>query len=392
VSVSSYNDILRSAAWRRPVAGSLIGRTPESVVSFALVLLTHEKTGSYISAGLVTAGFGLGSAVAGPLAGRALDRLGQRDVLIALALAFATLLTALVLSAGHVPVAATVALAAVVGLTRPPLESAMRALWARIVSAEQLQAAYILDAIGQDLVWTMGPLLLALLLALGSAGDALVACAIACALGTVAYATAPDVPRRHHAAEQHDEEVRGRLRSRPLVALLAAAALYGVSMGGFEIALTAFCADQNAKPALGVLLAIWSAGSILGGLAYGARTWTTPPAQRTVALLAAIAVLLALLTLPGSVPAMGLLLFVLGLPFAPFTGTLSAAVQTLAPADRATEGFTWITAVTTTGIAAGNAAAGPLTQSHVALGFGFCATAAAVGAVLGVAGVRSPGR
>jgi MFS family permease len=48
------------------------------------VLLVQQSTGSCLYAGLATGGFALGSALAGPVAGRALDRFGQRVVLIAL--------------------------------------------------------------------------------------------------------------------------------------------------------------------------------------------------------------------------------------------------------------------------------------------------------------------
>jgi MFS family permease len=351
------------------------------------VLLVHQSTGSYLAAGLVTAGFAIGSAFAAPVAGRVLDRLGQRPVLIALGLAFAAMLVALVLLARHVPIAATIVLAGLAGLSRPPLESAMRALWATIVTAGQLQTAYVLDAIGQDLIWLAGPLLLSVLLLMGGPDSALLACAACTALGTVAYATTPQVPRHH--GGNRDAVRPPRLHSAALASLLGATALYGVAMGAFEIALTAFCVERGAKPAVGLLLAVWSLGSIAGGLTYGARNWATPPLRRACALLGALAILLALLNLAGDVPTMAVLLFAMGLPTAPFTGTLSAAMQALAPGERANEGFTWVTAMVTTGIAVGNAAAGPLTQSHLHLGFAFAAAAAALGVGLGLRGART---
>jgi MFS family permease len=384
--MSSYKEVVRTGGWARPLATSLIGRVPESMISVTLVLLVHQSTDSYVSAGLATAAFGLGSALAAPVAGRGLDRLGHRPMLISLALTFAGVLVAIVVSAGHLPVDVTIALASLAGLTRPPLESAMRALWATIVAAGHLHAVYVLDAIGQDLIWIAGPLLLSALLLIGGPSSALLACAACSALGSIGYATTPAVPQRR--ADHHTPGPHPRLHSPALSSLLAAAGLYGVAMGAFEIALIAFCADHHAKPAVGVLLAVWSVGSILGGLVYGAHTWGTPPAPRAIALLAALAVLLALLNLAASVTTLAALLFAMGLPTAPFTGTLSATVQTLVPPQRAAEGFTWITAMITTGIAIGNAAAGPLTQTHPHLGFPLAATAAAAGATLGLAGRR----
>ena len=37
-----------------PLAGSLVGRIPESMISVALVLLVRQSTGSYVAAGLAT--------------------------------------------------------------------------------------------------------------------------------------------------------------------------------------------------------------------------------------------------------------------------------------------------------------------------------------------------
>src|SRR5437764_7626884 len=98
----AYRELLRDRSWLRPLVASLMGRLPESMIAVALVLLVHQGTGSYVSAGLVTGGFALGSAFAGPVAGRALDRFGRRIVLRSLALTFAVVLAVLVLSARHV--------------------------------------------------------------------------------------------------------------------------------------------------------------------------------------------------------------------------------------------------------------------------------------------------
>jgi MFS family permease len=377
----SYQELLQDRRWARPLVSSLIGRIPETMMSVALVLLVQQSTGSYLYAGLATGGFALGSALAGPVAGRALDRFGQRVVLIALGLTFAAVLGAIVVTVRHTAVALTIALASVAGLTRPPLESAMRAIWIRIATAGQLQAAYVLDAIGQDVIWLAGPLLLSGLLLIGGPRSALLACAACSALGTIAYVTTPDMARAERDAD--GPMPRRSLHSKALNMLLGMAALYGVAMGALEIALSAFCVEHGAKPAVGPLLAIWSIGSILGGLVYGTRAWDTPPSRRAAFLLGGLAILLALLTLADGVPGLVVLMFVMGLPTAAFTATLNAGTQDLAPLERASEGFSWVTAMITVGIAVGNATAGPLTQAHVRLGFPYAAAAAAAGAILG---------
>lgn len=209
----------------------------------------------------------------------------------------------------------------------------------------------------------------------------MLACAVLSLLGTVAYTMGPAV-----SGDQASNVSGGgaRLGSGDFLSLLVAAGLYGVAVGALTIALTAFCAQHHAQPAVGLLIAIWGAGSIIGGLAYGSRNWTGPPAQRALTLLAVLAIILALLNLAGSVLILALIMFALGVPLSPWLGTLNSALQELVPTERATEGFTWSSATITTGTAVGSAAAGPLTSDH--LGFAFAATAAATGAALGIIG------
>jgi MFS family permease len=162
-----YLELAWSLETRRPLVGSLVGRIPESIVAVSLILVVRRATGSYASAGIAAAGFALGAALAAPVAGRALDRLAQPRLLVGLAICFGTALVAIVITAGIVPVALTIALAAAAGVARPPLDAAVRALWPRVLPPDRLQAAYSLDATLQELIWIVGPLLLSALLLLG---------------------------------------------------------------------------------------------------------------------------------------------------------------------------------------------------------------------------------
>src|SRR5947209_3988273 len=141
-----YVEIIREPRTGWPLLSSLVARMPESMVSVALVLLVRSATGSYARAGLAGAGLALGSVLAAPVAGRALDRLGQRPVLVATTLGFAGALVAVVVTGGRLAPAAMTALALATGAARPPLDSAMRALWPQLVAAERLQSAYAIDA------------------------------------------------------------------------------------------------------------------------------------------------------------------------------------------------------------------------------------------------------
>lgn len=404
--------ILRGPGACRALLPALCARIPDSIAGTCIVVLIRSVTHSYAAAGVAAAAFSIGTAVSAPAAGRAMDRIGQRRVLPALAAVFAAALATMALAAGPLGGAGLSCLAAVAGLTRPPLEAGMRALWPRLVAAADVDAAYTLDSTVQELIWIVGPLMLSVLLALGQPALPLLACAALSVGGTVAYATSPDLPaaRAAEADEtQASRESTGResitresasresasresvspLRSPQLRVLLYAGSLYGVSSGMLTIALVASAVAHGSPAWAGVLVAVWGVASMAGGLAVGARSWRWPPERRAMLFLAAFAVALALLAAAPSLPLLVAAMIPLGLPLAPWLGALSSSVQRAAPPSTVTEAFTWNFTVITIGQSAGSAVAGLVIEAAgLKATFLAAAAASACGAVLGVARSR----
>jgi MFS family permease len=352
---SRFVQIMRARGTTRLLLPTLVARIPDSIASIAIVILVRSVTGSYAIAGLAAAAFAIGTAVSAPVAGRALDRLGQRRVLPVLAAAFGAAATVLVLMAGQLGSYGLAGLAAVAGLTRPPVEAALRAMWPRLVPAGQLDAAYALDSSVQELIWIGGPLLLAALLAGGSPRVPLLACAVASIAGTAAYATSPNLPTGRPAAAA---PARSPLRSPRVRVLLATAAGYGAAAGILNLGLVAYASAHGGATWAGVLVAIWGVGSLAGGIAYGSRTWRAPVISRAFACLALFGATLLLLAAAPNLTVLALLMILAGVPLAPWLGSLSAAVQRSVPPAISTEAFTWIFAVITVGMASGNALGG----------------------------------
>jgi MFS family permease len=110
-----------------------------------------------------------------------------------------------------------------------------------------------------------------------------------------------------------------------------------------------------------VLIAVTAAGSALGGLWWGLRAAGAP--DRGYVRAAWLMPLgLAVLALPDGLAAMIALALLLGMPFAPFSAAGGELVHRLAPAGMGTESFTWITTALVSGVAAGQALAGPLVE------------------------------
>jgi predicted MFS family arabinose efflux permease len=377
---SGFSQTLRLPGTARLLLPALAGRIPDSIAATAIAVLVRSATGSYPAAGLAAGSFGIGTAVSAPLAGRALDRLGQRRVLPALAGAFAAALAVLAVTAGQLGTGGVAALAAAAGMTRPPIEAGLRALWPRLVPAGRLDAAYALDSTLQELIWIGGPLLLAVLLALGSPPLPLLCCALLSLAGTAAYATSP----RLSGSRRATAGARSPLRSAPLRILLVISAGYGAAAGVLNLTLVAYAATHGGAAWTGVLVAIWGAGSLAGGVVYGSRNWQAPVQVRAIGCLALFGAALMLLAAAPNLTVLAALMITAGLPLAPWLGSLSASVQRAVPAGTSTEAFTWTFAVITVGIAGGNALGGLLTQdAGTQIAFLTAGALALTGAALG---------
>src|SRR4051794_16764666 len=171
-----YARILRTPHVMPLLVAALVARLPIGIDSIAIVLFLRERTGSYAAAGIVSAAFALGGGAGAPLSGRLIDRFGHRRVLVPLALVHSG---GLVLRVGPAFLAGRVALllpgALGGGAAIPPISATMRPLWGPLLDhdAELLPAAYALDSIIIELVFTIGPLLTALATALLSPAGAL---------------------------------------------------------------------------------------------------------------------------------------------------------------------------------------------------------------------------
>ena len=147
----------------------------------------------------------------------------------------------------------------------------------------------------------------------------------------------------------------------PRVLLSGSALMLG--FGGLEVAIPAF-ADASGSPGMsGVLLAVWSLGSVAGGLWFGARVVSVNlPRQYRWGLLG-VTIGLAPLAMVSSPWALGVLLFLGGTAIAPTLTVQSSLVGSIAPAHATTEAFTWLSTIAFGASAIGAAVGGALIES-----------------------------
>jgi predicted MFS family arabinose efflux permease len=142
---------------------------------------------------------------------------------------------------------------------------------------------------------------------------------------------------------------------------VAAYALVGVTLClGFsmaEIATVAFVSGRHATVASGVVLAVWSVGSLMGGLGFGAGAARVT--DRGLALWVAFAAggLFVATSAPGRV-GLAVILFATGAAIAPALARLYTRVGSVAPTASPTEAFGWLAVGLQVGASLGSALGG----------------------------------
>lgn len=336
-----YVVFLRRPHAARLLGGTLLGRLPNGMGMLAVVLHVRADGGGYPLAGTLAALLGLATAAGQPVLGRAMDRLGQPAVLLPAAGASAAGF-GLLAATGAGPLPAAVAAVVLAGFATPPLEAGLRALWPDVLDGqEQVDAAYALDAAAQEILFTVGPLLVVAAAVLNTEAALLLTGALGIA-GTLVVTLSG--PSRRWRGEPRAADWAGPLRSPGLRILLLSLGFAGIALGVYAVAVVAYAERYGSDLASGLLLACMAGGALAGGLVYGARPWAGEPHRRLPWLLAALAAGYVPLVLAPALPAMSVLAFVSGVFLAPVLACSFALVDRLAPSGTVTEAFAWVVA------------------------------------------------
>ena len=390
VNLRRYLDVLRAPGVARVVVFALIGRLPFGTLPLSMVLLMRHEHYDYGQVGAVLATEALSVGVTAVFVGRLVDRIGHARVLITTGTitAVAICLQAAAMASGA-SVALLIVLGAVQGATVPPISPAMRALWRDLVPDHRLDTAYAFDSVALELAFIVGPLLAAgLATAWTPLAGMIVSAAFYC-VAAIGFATAP-ASRAWRPEESVERTRAGALRSPGIRTLVVAAACAAVAFGALEVALTAFAEEQGSRDAVGPLITVWSIGSLVGGLVYGARTWSSPAPRRFLILSGLLGLGAVPLPFAGSLIAMGVFLFGTGLALAPLGATAYGLLATLAPAGTATEAYSWHIVANVVGSSIGAFLAGLLID-HASVDWALASASISCGLALlvGLAGRRT---
>jgi MFS family permease len=386
ISFERYAALFRVPDMAATMLASLVGRIPIGMTGLAILLFVQGQTGSFARAGTASAVYVLGLAAVAPVLGRLIDRAGPRLLLTVSSAVYPLALLALVALVLHAMDPLWVAACSfVAGAALPPITICMRTLYPRALGdLSLLRSAFSIDSVLIEIIFILGPALVAIFVAIGYPAGAVLLAAVCALVGGTIFVRSPAVRDwRIHATQGRRDRIS--LLDHPrLLAVFAVTVLYSVAFGLFEVAVTAFAAGKGVPAAAGTTLALASVGSAIGALVYGSRNWSPPLSGQFLIALWLMAIGILLLAPVTNVYAFALFSILAGAPMATVIAAQSMLVSRLAPREMLAESFTWGATCLLGGISGGIAAGGVLAE-HVAPPLVIGVAAAATGAAAVIA-------
>jgi hypothetical protein len=393
MSSATYRTLLRSHSAAAFFLTAAVGRVGIAMTSLGIVWLVHARTGSYATAGLVTGGFAVAEAVAGPQLARLADRFGQTRVLPPALLAHAGAVTTLLaLVAAGTPDWLMTAGGVLAGATIPQLGALSAARWAALLRdrrATALPSAFALESLANELAYLAGPALVSILGASGYPAAGTVLAAVLVVGGGMCFAaqrrTAPEASAaagRHHTS-------RGLLR--PGFAVLAGVNLaIGGFFGAMQISVTAFALEHGSAGIAAALFTVSSCASLLAGWLYGLRQWRTVLRVQLAVAAGGLAIGCLPLLLARSLFELGFGVALTGLAIPLILILCSLLAEASVHRAVLTQAFAWLNSASAAGSAGAAAATGWAVDTFGTHGgLAVAAIAAGAMAVLALVGLRA---
>lgn len=366
-SPTTYSSLLRTRHVARLLIGTLIGRLPNAMAPVAIILLaTSEGDRTLTFAGVLSALYILGSALSQPVKGGLLARYGQTRVSVPAAAVNAGCLLALATVGATSSGLVVTVLVGVAGAFTPPLEAGLRALWPTVLPPRERRAALALDTGTQGCLFVAGPVIAAHLAITYSPSAALTATAALGVTGSALVLTAEPSRRWRLASTDQGAAARSPLRNPGLRLLFLGLAGVGFGVGAMSVWAAQMSDTYGMDFLVGLIPGCFFAGSLLGGLAWGRRSW---PGSLRSQLLASVAGFTAgwlpLLAMRGPFAASALAVLPgLFLPLVIACAYMMA--ESLAPAGTTPKAYAWLILSYGVGTSAGTAIAGAAAQHTIA--------------------------
>lgn len=344
-----YRELLATRGVARIMLAQLLARFPFGMLSLAFLLHIERVHGSYTAAGLVLGALALGQGISGPLVSRMMGRFGMRPILV-LALILCTV-SLLIMALVPMAVPLTMLVGFIAGLTTPPVQPAVRTIYPKMVTSRQLTPLFSLDASAQEIIWVVGPVVTTLVSTqIGTVWGVLLAVLFLVA-GGAWFSASPEVGRVR--IPRSTRRVGAVLTKAPVLLSTLVGLLLVAACAALEAGVVATFGHTGAES--GVVLAIFSVGSLVGGLALGhlAISRTSLAARMAIVTVGVALTLFAL-----NFWWLSATLFVAGIGIAPAFAVMFSVVSSSVRFSETAEAFGWIGTGQLIGAGIGSSAAG----------------------------------
>jgi len=347
--MAGYMEILRTPGVARIISAQLTARVPSGMLSLAILLHVEGMHHSYGAAGLVLAAVSIGQAIAGPFTSRWMVSWGMRKVLILTVI----VCTAAIITLALFPMATPwqMLVGFVLGISTPPVQSAVRTIYPKLVSSRHLTPLFSIDASAQEIIWVAGPVASTFLAIQISTTTAMLVAGFFMVAGGAWFIASPELGR---VKIPMPKKGVGAVMLKPtvLVSTIVGFLLVG-SFAAVEAAVVSVYGDGSAES--GIVLAIWAVGSLIGGLALGKvaiQPWSL--ARRITIVLAGMALAL----ISTNFWWLSIVLLVSGIGVAPTLAVMYTSVSSSVRFSETAEAYGWFGTGQLIGAAVGSAIAG----------------------------------
>jgi MFS family permease len=382
---SSYRALFARTGARSLALSCGLGWLSFASYGLAIVLAVHAATHSFADVGAAVGAFSAGSGIFAPLRGRYVDRRGPRTLAtfgLFHGAAFAVLVAACAWSHSTWLLLGSAAMG---GACVPPLIATARSVWPQVSGPELARTGHALNAAMGDAVQVVGPPVVGAVAALASPVVALAVLVPSAVVGALLVARTPR-PEVVAARVPAARRLVGALgESSGLRTIVACAFGLGVCLGALDVAAPAIAADAGATELAAIPLAAFALGSIGVSLWTGAGRTRRSPAWRYVVGMTALAALLMLCLVVGTLGGITVALVGAGAGFGLMNVAAFELLDDVAMPGRAVEALTWLTSLQGAGLAVGAVGAGQLSHSGAPTTLLLVALPAGVAAALAVA-------
>lgn len=364
-----------------------LARLPMPILGLGAVLLVAGETGSYALAGAVAGTLALVGSLLSPQWARAMDRHGQGVVLPLVFTGYLVsgfaFVVAVVLDA---PPWSWFVLAGLTGGCGPNIGALVRARWAHALDSEHRQTAFAFESVVDEVVFVVGPPLVTFLATLVNPPVGFLTGVVIGFAGGMWLARLRTTEPPVHPVEDGPRR-RSALRNATVLLVGVVYLAVGAVFGAMDVVVVAYAEAEGAPALAGVALAVYAAGSLVAGLAYGVVRLPGSLAARYVGCAVSFAVAAQLLFAVDSIVSLVTVGFLAGLAIAPVLVSGMSLVESRVPRSALTEALTWVVTGLTLGVTAGSALAGAAVDAWGAeTAFAVPASSAALAGLLALAG------